>query len=150
MDSRTGRSAGSPSDRHRPRALIAIAREPESAAGREGESARTPVHPPIGFRFSRPFEPSARSRHRNPPPIGFRESGSSCLREPSARTPIQPAIGTLRPDSPERALSAIAADWRMSVPDSRPSRPGWIVALPVRHAPRRWPVAPFRAGRKAS
>ena len=59
-----------------------------------------------------------------------------------ARSPIQPAIGTLRPESdsachrnpppgsartrPKRHCRG----WRMSVPDYRPSRPGWILALP--------------------
>ena len=40
-----------------------------------------------------------------------------------ARTPIQPAIGTLRPEAPERALSANRAHGGMSVPESRPRRP---------------------------
>ena len=50
--------------------------------------------------------------------------------EPSARSPIQPAIGNPRPEAPGNALRAIVADWRMSVPDNRPPRPGWILALP--------------------
>ena len=70
------------------------------------------------------------SRRVNPPPIGLRDSGSSCHREPSPRVRFSLPSGTLRPEAPKRALSAIVADWRMSVPDYRPSRPGWILALP--------------------
>ena len=95
-------------------------------------TVRIRVHPP-GLRPDRRLARAEsriaywRARPRNRIAI-VPEGESAAVRTPGLRFSLPSR--TLRPEAPERALSAIVADWRMSVPDYRPPRPGWIVALP--------------------